>query len=81
YEIAYTEPNPDRGTKHNVYVEVKHKNEQLIGKSDPKDYTMFWFGRLIPFIQRYPVVIGIVSLMIVGGVPFYFWGKYLKNNS
>jgi hypothetical protein len=82
YQITYIEPNPDRGTKHNVYVEVTDNNAQTIGQSDLGQYTMLYFGRLVPFGQRIPVMITIGILIVFGGIiPFLYWGKKIKEEN
>jgi VWFA-related protein len=78
YQITYTEPNPERGSKHDVSVTVQIPEAQPI-VTDKEPYTMTVFGRSVPL----PVRLGILGVVLVaigaGGVlPFYLWAKSLK---
>jgi len=78
YEITYTEPNPDRGSKHSVSVIVEPPGSSAI-ESAPKSYTMTVFGRSLPLPVRL-TMIGVVFLALgLGGIiPFWRWGQHLK---
>jgi von Willebrand factor type A domain len=81
YEISYLEPNPERGSKHQVIVEVGSGKDDNV-KSSAKDYNIGVFGRSLPLPQRLLMVFGIGSLLLVGGVlPFWLWGKQLKREA
>jgi len=75
YEITYTDPKPERGVKHDVMVEV-----QSI-KSESEPYTI----RLTPPLSvksRLIMTIILLILLGIGGIiPFYFWGKHLKEEA
>lgn len=77
YEIAYTEPNPERGSKHNVSVTVSVNGEEV--ESEPKPYTVTVFGRSLPFTVRLSMLAGIFLALGLGGVvPFKIWAQKLK---
>jgi VWFA-related protein len=50
YEISYTEPNPERGSKHDIKVEVKTATEVV--NSEPKNYLISVFGRPVSWQKR-----------------------------
>lgn len=78
YEITFTQPEAERGSKHQVQVKVssqkgKAKESQII------EYIMPVFGRSLPLGERLIMVISVLLIVIIGGVvPFHYWGKYLK---
>jgi hypothetical protein len=78
YEITFTQPEAERGSKHQVQVKVssqkgKAKESQII------EYIMPVFGRSLPLGVRLIMVISVLLIVIIGGVvPFHYWGKYLK---
>ncbi|MDB9474980.1 vWA domain-containing protein [Dolichospermum circinale] len=78
YEITFTQPDAERGSKHQVQVKVssqkgKAKESQII------EYIMPVFGRSLPLGVRLIMVISVLLIVIIGGVvPFHYWGKYLK---
>ncbi len=81
YEITYTQPNADRGSKHNVQVVVTDKANQTV-KSSAKPYMITVFGRSLPLTVRTIMVVCILSAIAFGGVlPFYYWGKHLKQEA
>lgn len=81
YEITYTEPNPERGSQHNVQVEVSSPGGIPV-TSQPKSYRIGVFGRSLPFPTRLIMLGCILGTMGLGGVlPFYFWGQYLKQEA
>ncbi len=81
YEITYTSPNADRGSKHNVQVVVTDKGSPPV-QSSPKGYTITVFGRSLPLAVRLTMVVCILAAIAFGGVlPFYFWGKHLKQEA
>ena len=76
YEIIYTEPNPERGSTHEVIVEVGETS------SEPKSYRIKVFGRSLPFgIRLLIFVLTLVSLGLFGILPFYWWGRYLQQKA
>lgn len=81
YEITYTQPNAERGSKHDVQVEVASKGATAV-KSQPQSYTIRVFGRSLPLTVRL-IMLGCIFMAIgLGGVvPFYFWGQYLKQEA
>ncbi|MFM5981984.1 MAG: VWA domain-containing protein [Sphaerospermopsis kisseleviana] len=77
YEITYTQPNAERGSKHNIKVRVTEKGKSVDSKQ--VEYIMPVFGRSLPWEVRLMMVITVLFIVIVGGiVPFHYWGKYLK---
>lgn len=80
YEISYTEPNPERGSKHKVYVEVISSENNAVVKSESKPYTIFWFP--LPAQARLIMFLCVLLVLALGGVvPFWFWGKRLKEQA
>jgi hypothetical protein len=81
YEITYTEPNVQRGSKHDVRVVVKSPDGSSV-TSESKSYTITVFGRSLPLQVRLTILLCIFLAMGVGGVvPFYFWGQHLKQEA
>ncbi len=81
YEITYTEPNPDRGSKHDVSVVVQSPNNTSV-QSERKSYTIGIFGRSLPLIVRLSMVFSAVILIGLGGVlPFWIWAQNLKREA
>lgn len=79
YEITYTHPNAERGSKHEAYVAVTSPNHQQPVQSEPKDYTITLFGRSVSLPTRLTILGSTVLLAGLGGVvPFYYWGQWLK---
>jgi von Willebrand factor type A domain len=80
YEISYLEPNPERGSKHQVIAAVisgKNNTQSL-----PKDYNIGVFGRSLPLKNRLLMVFGVSLILLVGGIlPFWLWGKQLKREA
>jgi VWFA-related protein len=82
YEISYTEPNPERGAQHQVKVKVNILDDKFAITSEIKDYTVPVFGRSLPLQIRLIMISCIILILVLGGVlPFYFWGKYLKDKA
>lgn len=80
YEITYTEPNPERGSKHQVYVEITSPEDNSVVKSEPKSYSIFWFS--LPAQTRHIMFLCVLLLLGLGGVvPFWLWGKSLKEKA
>jgi hypothetical protein len=78
YEISYSELNPERGSKHEVTVIVTPNGEKPI-ESPAKAYNIGVFGRSLEFNHRLFMILGIGFIVLIGGVlPFWFWGKQLK---
>jgi hypothetical protein len=81
YEITYTEPKAERGSKHKVKVVVDSPDGSVV-ESDSKPYTIAVFGRPLPFQARLTMFICVLLLMGLGGVlPFWFWGQRLKQEA
>lgn len=81
YEITYTEPNPERGSKHDVRVVVTSPDGSSV-TSEPKSYTIAVFGRSLPLQTRLTMLLCAFLAIGVGGVvPFYFWGQHLKREA
>lgn len=81
YEITYTQPNAERGSKHNVEVVVKSPKGTQV-KSAPKGYTITVFGRSLPLPVRLTMLVYVLIAITLGGVmPFYLWGKRLKQEA
>ncbi|MDT9176069.1 MAG: VWA domain-containing protein [Limnospira sp. PMC 1291.21] len=80
YEIVFQQPNAERGTQHEVLVQVTVNNQQI--KTQPKTYTMMVFGRSLPQKTRL-IMTGILLLvLILGGViPFLSWSNYMKREA
>lgn len=82
YEISYNQPSAERGSKHQVVVEVKSPKETQPVKSEAADYTITVFGRSVPLKIRLLVLILTLITIGVGGVlPFYYWGQHLKEEA
>lgn len=81
YEITYTEPNAERGSKHDVRVVVQSANGSQV-TSELKPYTIGVFGRSLPLSVR-SLMLLIVFITIVGGgvIPFCLWAKHLKQEA
>lgn len=81
YEIAYTEPRAERGSKHKVRVVVDPTDSEAI-ESESKSYSIAVFGRSLPIRIRLAMLSCIFLLMGLGGVvPFWFWGQHLKEEA
>ena len=73
YEITYTEPNPERGSEHEVRVVVRDV------ESEPTSYRIAVFGRSLPLRVRLMAIACTFLTMGLGGVvPFWLWGQHLK---
>ena len=82
YEISYLEPNPERGSKHRVVVEVGGASKGDNVESSAKDYSIGVFGRSLSSTHRLLMAFGTGSILLVGGVlPFWLWGKQLKREA
>ena len=82
YEISYLEPNPERGSKHQVVVAVGGASKGDNVKSSTKDYSIGVFGRSLSGSHRLLMAFGTGSILLVGGVlPFWLWGKQLKREA
>ncbi|WRH67828.1 MAG: hypothetical protein RSE13_05770 [Planktothrix sp. GU0601_MAG3] len=76
YQITYSEPNPERGSKHDVKVMVQSV------ESKPKGYTITAFGRSLPLPTRLIMLLVIFIVLIGGGVvPFWLWAEHLKREA
>ncbi len=82
YEISYTQPNAERGSQHQVKVRINIPENKSVINSEIKDYTIPVFGRSLPLNIRLIMIGCIILILGLGGVlPFYLWGKYLKNKA
>jgi len=81
YEITYTEPNAERGSKHDVHVVVQSTKDSQV-TSEAKPYTIGVFGRSLPLNVRLLMLL-IVFITLVGGgvIPFWLWAKHLKQEA
>jgi len=78
YQITYTEPNPERGSKHDVSVTVNMPETQPVVTAK-QPYTMTVFGRSVPLPVRLKILAVVLVAIGAGGVlPFYLWAKSLK---
>ena len=76
YEITYTQPNAERGSKHEIGVVVQSV------KSELKPYTITVFGRSLPLLARLLMLSIVLVAMGGGGVlPFWLWAKHLKREA
>ena len=73
YEITYTHPNAERGSKHNISVMANSV------ESPPKSYTITVFGRSLSRPVRVSMIFCTLLLLGLGGIlPFSLWAKKLK---
>ena len=73
YQITYTQPNAERGSKHSVSVIANSVT------SEPKPYTITVFGRSLPLLVRIFMIVCTFLLIGLGGIlPFSLWAKKLK---
>lgn len=76
YEITYTDPDPERGATHTVIAQAQKV------KSEPKAYTIPVFGRTLPLNIRLSIFgLTLLSLGLFGVLPFYVWGRNLKEKA
>lgn len=76
YEITYTQPNAERGSKHKIGVVVRSV------KSEPKPYTITVFGRSLDWKVRLLMLLITLLAIGAGGVlPFWLWAKHLKREA
>jgi hypothetical protein len=81
YEITYSQPNPERGKKHQVEVVVNFPSGETI-TSPPKPYRIKVFGRSLPGQVRLIILIITLIILTLGGlIPFYLWGKQIKQET
>ncbi|NER97292.1 MAG: VWA domain-containing protein [Symploca sp. SIO1B1] len=81
YEITYKEPNPERGSKHNVQVLVA-EDADSVAQSQSVPYTIDVFGRSLPLNVRLTMFcLVLLTLGIFGVIPFYVWGQRLKEEA
>lgn len=82
YEITYTQPNAERGKKHQVQVVVNVPGSKKPVESDTKDYRITVFGRSLPGVVRLTIfILTLGGIGLAGVLPFHFWGKYLKEQA
>ena len=73
YEISYTHPNAERGSKHKVSVAANSVS------SEPKPYIITVFGRSLSRPIRISTIVFTLLLLGLGGIlPFNMWAKKLK---
>ena len=73
YEISYTHPNAERGSKHEVSVAANSVS------SEPKPYIITVFGRSLSRPIRISMIVFTLLLLGLGGIlPFNMWAKKLK---
>lgn len=73
YEITYTHPNAERGSKHEVSVAVNSVS------SESKPYIITVFGRSLSRPIRISTIVFSLFLLGFGGIlPFSMWAKKLK---
>ena len=73
YEISYTHPNAERGSKHEVSVAANSVS------SEPKPYIITVFGRSLSRPIRISMIVFTLLLIGLGGIlPFQMWAKKLK---
>lgn len=77
YELDYIEPNPERASKHRVQVILDESVGGVV--SEPKKYRIEVFGRSLPLPTRLTMLaIVMLSMGILGIIPFWFWANGLK---
>lgn len=79
YEISYMQPrnNADRGSEHNVTVEVK--TAENVVESDAKTYVFPWVGPALPASRRAQIFLSVLGVLAVFGVvPFAIWAMGIK---
>ncbi|URD48716.1 vWA domain-containing protein [Chroococcidiopsis sp. CCNUC1] len=76
YEIVYTDPSGERGSKHDVSVKVQSVT------SESKPYTITVFGRSLPLSTRLLMLaIVLLTIGVAGVLPFSLWAKHLKREA
>lgn len=81
YEITYTDPKAERGSKHSIGVVVQPLNGTEV-KSEPKNYTITVFRRSLPWQTRLLMLLLVLVAMVGGGaIPFWLWAKHLKREA
>ena len=79
YEITYTDPKPERGAIHDVYVVVESRHLPNPVISNPKSYRMPIFLFSLPFLTRIVILLAVLTAMAVGdALPLWFWVQALK---
>ena len=74
YEVTYIHPNPERGKTYEVQAVVNSV------KSNPEYYRFLWSS--LPLGTRVVIFLSTLILLGVGGIlPFWLWGKYLKQKA
>lgn len=82
YQISYIEPNPERGSKHDVRVVVIDTDDSSRVESESKSYTITVFGRSLSFRTRITMLLTIFAVLAVAGVlPFWLWARNLKQEA
>ena len=80
YEIVYREPNPERASKHEVFVTATVNGKDV--DTTQKSYTINAFGRSLPRQIRLRMTGLVLLLLGLGGaVPFLIWSHRLKQET
>ena len=80
YEIVYREPNPERASKHEVFVTATVNGKDV--DTTQKSYTINAFGRSLPWQTRLSMTVFVLLLLLLGGVlPFWKWSQKLKEET
>jgi hypothetical protein len=79
YQITYMHPQAERGSKHQVKVDVEI--DQSTKVTDQANYTITIFGRSLPRSTRLIMMLIVLCALGLGGIlPFFFWAGYLKRS-
>jgi hypothetical protein len=77
YQISYTDPKAERGSKHEVSVGVDMDGKTVESQKQP--YAITVFGRSLPLAARAGLLTFVLVAIGAGGIlPFYLWAKSLK---
>ncbi|MCL2933701.1 MAG: hypothetical protein MGG11_16070 [Trichodesmium sp. MAG_R03] len=80
YKIVYREPNPERASKHEVFVTATVNGRDV--DTTQKSYTINAFGRSLPRQIRLRMTGLVLLLLGLGGaVPFFIWSHRLKQET
>jgi hypothetical protein len=82
YELSFWQENAERGAQHQLQVKVNFPDGGVGVDSELRSYLIPIFGRSLPLRVRIIIMALVFSLLIIGGViPFYLWGKWLKDKA
>jgi hypothetical protein len=80
YEIRYRQPGAERGSKHQVFVEVSDTNSA--DQTEVHGYTIQVFGRRVPGSLRLQIFsLTVTAMIILGGIPFSIWAGKIKTEA